>query len=44
MTVTPPPDRGPKTARNLGIGLLVAIIIGAIVTVALIAMAIGGAF
>ena len=44
MTIPPPPDRGPKTARNIGIGLIAAIIIGAIVTVVLIAMLVGGAF
>ncbi len=36
MTVTPENDRGPKTARNLGYGMVAVWIIAAVVTIALI--------
>lgn len=40
MTTTPPPDLGPKTARNLGLGMIVLLIVAAIVTLVLIAIVI----
>ena len=36
MTVRPDNDRGPKTARNLGYGMVAVWIIAAVVSIALI--------
>lgn len=36
MSTTPPPELGPKTARNLGRGMIALLVVSAIVTVVLL--------